>query len=577
MDFNFADLKKEAANTAEDIFNAASKQVSNTYDDLLGDVNVGSGSANVSGEGVQDDNAHTEKYFANEQKNLDFGDPQAFVQRMSAGAKEAQEQLDAKFAQKADDFGDFLKQGVKDVKQNVGELTSDFMNVERGMFGDANKVAPPSAPAAASAPVAAAAAPVKPVHDQEEDLLGFKPVTSAPLQPFEPTAPSAHDQFYDDDDDDFLIKPTPAAAPVAPVAPAPAPTPAVANKDSDTDSPSVSYTPSPAKKPIADALKEQDNEKFISSEDLLSDFKDVAATAAVPAPAAVPIPSSTPALITDLDDDDFVAKPAAKVEPPKVVPPKVEPPKVVPPKVEPAKPEPAKQQPPQKQQQQQPKIVSVEEIFYKYGLDAWFKPERLHPLVESLIYWRDVKKSGIVFGAGLITLVAISCFSVISVFAYLSLLTLIGTVAFRIYKSVTQAVQKTNDGHPFKEYLELDLTLSQEKVQHIAGVAVAHINGFTAELRRLFLVEDIVDSIKFGVILWVFTYIGAWFNGMTLVILAFVSLFTLPKVYENNKQSIDTYLDLVRNKLTEITDKIRVALPIGNKKPVAAAESEKDK
>lgn len=70
-----------------------------------------------------------------------------------------------------------------------------------------------------------------------------------------------------------------------------------------------------------------------------------------------------------------------------------------------------------------------------------------------------------------------------------------------------------------REYLELDLTLSQEKVQHIAGVAVAHINGFTAELRRLFLVEDIVDSIKFGVILWVFTYIGAWFNGMTLVIL----------------------------------------------------------
>ena len=188
-----------------------------------------------------------------------------------------------------------------------------------------------------------------------------------------------------------------------------------------------------------------------------------------------------------------------------------------------------------------------------------------------------MKKSGIVFGAGLITLAAISSFSVISVFAYLSLLTLFGTVAFRIYKSVTQAVQKTNEGHPFKDYLELDLTLSHEKVQNIAGVAVAHINGFISELRRLFLVEDIIDSIKFGVILWVFTYVGAWFNGMTLVILAFVSLFTLPKVYENNKQSIDTHLDLVRSKLTEITDKIRVAIPIGNKKPEAAAESEKDK
>lgn len=195
--------------------------------------------------------------------------------------------------------------------------------------------------------------------------------------------------------------------------------------------------------------------------------------------------------------------------------------------------------------------------------------------LESLIYWRDVKKSGIVFGAGLITLLAISCFSVISVFAYLSLLLLTGTVAFRIYKSIMQAVQKTSDGHPFKEYLEFDLTLSQEKVQNIAGVAVAHVNGFSAELRRLFLVEDLYDSIKFGCVLYVMTYIGSWFNGMTLVILAFVSLFTLPKVYENNKQSIDTYLDLVRSKLTEITDKIKAAIPIG-KKPIAA-ESDKDK
>ncbi|KAH8403197.1 hypothetical protein KR222_007267, partial [Zaprionus bogoriensis] len=503
--------------------------------------------------GAQDDNAHTERYFANEQKNVDFGDPQAFVQRMSAGAKEAQEQLDAKFAQKTDDFGDFLAQAGASAKQGLGELTADFMNAERGIFGDA-----PAAPAAASAPAptpapaVTAAAPVvapavaapKPV---EEDLLGSfssSSPTAAPLQPFEPTAPTKSN-FYDDDDDvaEFASKPAVAAAAAAAAAPV------VANKDSDTDSPSVSYTPSPAKKPIADALKEQDNEKFISSEDLLSDFKEER-TATPPVAAKLAAPAVA-ALVTDLDDDEPELKPAVAV----ASKPPAEPVKPVEPQPKPAA-QPQQQQQQQKQQQQpQPKIVSVEEIFYKYGLDAWFKPERLHPQVESLIYWRDVKKSGIVFGAGLVTLVAISCFSVISVFAYLSLLALFGTVAFRIYKSVTQAVQKTNDGHPFKEYLELDLTLSQEKVQHIAGVAVAHINGFTAELRRLFLVEDLIDSIKFGVILWVFTYIGAWFNGMTLVILAFVSLFTLPKVYENNKQSIDTYLDLVRTKLTEITDK----------------------
>jgi len=189
-----------------------------------------------------------------------------------------------------------------------------------------------------------------------------------------------------------------------------------------------------------------------------------------------------------------------------------------------------------------------------------------------LIYWRDVKKSGAVFGTGLVVLLAISFFSVISVVAYLSLLILVGTVSFRVYKTVLQAIQKTSDGHPFKDYLEFELTLPQEKVQQVATVSVAHVNAFLAELRRLFLVEDLVDSIKFGVLLWALTYLGSWFNGITLVVLAYIALFTLPKVYENNKQSIDVYLDLVRSKLLEVTDKVKAAVPIG-KKP----ESDKEK
>lgn len=201
--------------------------------------------------------------------------------------------------------------------------------------------------------------------------------------------------------------------------------------------------------------------------------------------------------------------------------------------------------------------------------------------MESLIYWRDVKKSGIVFGAGLVLLLAISVCSVISVFAYTSLLALVAAISFRIYKNVLQAVQKTPEGHPFAEYLSLELALPQEKVQELAAVAVAHVNALVVELRRLFLVEDLIDSIKFGALLWGLTYLGSWFNGMTLVILgecgmarfapcrrrlltiaflahvptAFVALFTFPKIYENNKQDIDAHLGLVRSKIEEITEK----------------------
>lgn len=65
----------------------------------------------------------------------------------------------------------------------------------------------------------------------------------------------------------------------------------------------------------------------------------------------------------------------------------------------------------------------------------------------------------------------------------------------------------------------MDVTVTNEKVHEMADLTAAKLNGSLLELRRLFLVEDIVDSIKFALVLWALTYVGAWFNGLTLVIL----------------------------------------------------------
>lgn len=70
--------------------------------------------------------------------------------------------------------------------------------------------------------------------------------------------------------------------------------------------------------------------------------------------------------------------------------------------------------------------------------------------VADLVFWKDPRKSGIAFGTGLLILLSLACCSVISVIAYTGLTVLIGTVSFRIYKSILQAVQKTNEGHPFR-------------------------------------------------------------------------------------------------------------------------------
>ena len=43
------------------------------------------------------------------------------------------------------------------------------------------------------------------------------------------------------------------------------------------------------------------------------------------------------------------------------------------------------------------------------------------------------------------------------------------------------------------------------------------------------------DSGKFCISVYCLTYIGSWFNLLTLLILAWVAVFTLPKLYINNQ------------------------------------------
>ncbi|XP_015712207.2 reticulon-4 isoform X5 [Coturnix japonica] len=181
--------------------------------------------------------------------------------------------------------------------------------------------------------------------------------------------------------------------------------------------------------------------------------------------------------------------------------------------------------------------------------------------VVDLLYWRDIKKTGVVFGASLFLLLSLTVFSIVSVTAYIALALLSVTISFRIYKGVIQAIQKSDEGHPFRAYLESDVAVSEELVQKYSNVVLGHINGTVKELRRLFLVDDLVDSLKFAVLMWVFTYVGALFNGLTLLILALISLFSVPVIYERHQAQIDHYLGLVNKNVKDAMAKIQAKIP----------------
>lgn len=90
--------------------------------------------------------------------------------------------------------------------------------------------------------------------------------------------------------------------------------------------------------------------------------------------------------------------------------------------------------------------------------------------------------------------------------------------------------------------MEAEVSLPQEKVREFTDTAVAYINGAVVELRRLFLVEDIIDSIKFGMGMWCLTHIGALFNGMTLVIIGLLLFVFLSLIFNLSVRYVINYL-----------------------------------
>ncbi|XP_068182797.1 reticulon-1-A-like isoform X8 [Antennarius striatus] len=183
------------------------------------------------------------------------------------------------------------------------------------------------------------------------------------------------------------------------------------------------------------------------------------------------------------------------------------------------------------------------------------------PTVVDLVYWRDVKTSGVVFGASLLLLLSLMACSIVSVCSYIGLALLSVTICFRIYKGILQAIQKSDEGHPFKQYLDQDVALSQDLVHKYSDVVLSKLNKTISELRRLFLVEDLVDSIKFALLMWILTYVGALFNGLTVLILGLIGAFSCPIIYEKHQAQIDHYLALVDNQIKDIVGKIQAKVP----------------
>ena len=175
------------------------------------------------------------------------------------------------------------------------------------------------------------------------------------------------------------------------------------------------------------------------------------------------------------------------------------------------------------------------------------------------------------------TLISLVKFSLISVVANIALLLLMIGVAAKLYVHLMGFLKKPCSD-PLECVREMDISLPAEKVEAWVTSGAETVNHVNTSLRNLLLVENYIETLKFGVLMYVLSFIGAMFNTLTLLILAWVSAFILPTVYDQNQAQFDDLAAQIVEKYNGINEKLTAMLPAPKKVAVngSAAADQKE-
>ena len=163
-------------------------------------------------------------------------------------------------------------------------------------------------------------------------------------------------------------------------------------------------------------------------------------------------------------------------------------------------------------------------------------------------------------GSGLLLLLALSSYSLISVVAYLGLSLVLVGLGAQLYVHLMGLLKK-----PCKDPLAcvaaLELAVTEEQVAAVTGRATECLNTAVAAVRSLILAENYLDTAKFGLILYTATFLGALANTLTLVTLFWILAFTLPTIYDAKKKEIDGAVAAAMEHYTSLNAKVAALLP----------------
>merc|ERR1712109_306770 len=173
------------------------------------------------------------------------------------------------------------------------------------------------------------------------------------------------------------------------------------------------------------------------------------------------------------------------------------------------------------------------------------------PVEVSVLRWSHPQVSALVLLSGLVFLISLLKFSLVSVLAHFALAMLMLGVG-SLKKPCSDPLDLVRD---------IEVTLPTEKVESFVSSAAENVNNFALKTKSLILFENYIETLKFAILLYIITFIGAVFNTLSLLILAWLGAFLFPTIYDQNKDQFDDMADKFMEKYRGIDAKIHSLLP----------------
>ncbi|XP_077397001.1 reticulon-2a isoform X3 [Festucalex cinctus] len=174
--------------------------------------------------------------------------------------------------------------------------------------------------------------------------------------------------------------------------------------------------------------------------------------------------------------------------------------------------------------------------------------------VIDLIYWKDTERTGMVLTGLVVGLLCLFQLSIITVVSTVSLAVVCVTMSVRIYYNVLHALKWGDGEHPFKSYLEMDVSLSGEQTELQTQKVIVMTLCAVDSLKRLFFVANLFESLKLLVLMYLVTYLGDLCNGLTLLIIGVIALFSLPLFYRRRQEQVDGCIARIQAVIDNVKD-----------------------